>query len=71
MATVKKKAAKKKVASKPEAAPSLPASQNARVKVRNTTTRSINVLGGIIGPGEEGETTVAQARQFRKFLEVL
>lgn len=71
MATAKKKAPKKKAAAKKAAAPSPPASQNDLVEVLNISTRTVNTLGGPIKAGEKGKTTVAQARQFRRCLEVI
>ena len=66
----KKKAAKKKAAAAPAAAaPSKPASQNDMVKCRNKSNRIINVKGASLKPGDSGECTVAQLRQFRNYLE--
>lgn len=71
MATAKKKATKKKAAAKSAAAPSPPASQNDLVKCKNISNKAIAVKGGSIAPGEKGECTVAQLRQFRKYLEAI
>lgn len=45
--------------------------QNKMVKCKNTSKKAIPVKGSIIQPGEEGECTAAQLRQFNKYLEAL
>lgn len=70
--TTVKKAAKKKSAPKGAGSPAAvekAVSQGDLVGCKNTSNRDIHVKGGCVRPGESGECTIAQLRQFRKFLE--
>ena len=45
------------------------AKQGDMVACKNISKRIINVKGASLKPGEKGKCTVAQLRQFNKFLE--
>lgn len=56
---------KKKARSRAKAKPKL----SGMVKVRNYSKVSVNLKTGTLKPGEEGETTVAEANSYNKFIE--
>ncbi len=69
MATAKKKAVKKKSTASKEAVAPSPTAPGDLIKVKNISDRQINVRGGTLQPGDSGEATAAQLRQFPKHLE--